>query len=111
MEGFRNKSSIGMTLKKIKADYILYIFIGILILWYLIFQYLPMGGLLLAFKDYNPSEGIMGSDFIGLSKEDCIQEGLEFEFIGDGDTVVEQYPSSNTYLQENGKVVLVCLDN
>lgn len=68
MEGFRNKSSIGMTLKKIKADYILYIFIGILILWYLIFQYLPMGGLLLAFKDYNPSEGIMGSDFIGLSK-------------------------------------------
>ncbi len=68
MEGFRSKSSIGMTLKKIKVDYVLYIFIGILILWYIIFQYLPMGGLLLAFKDYNPSEGIMGSDFIGLSK-------------------------------------------
>lgn len=54
---------------------------------------------------------IQVGNFIGLSKEDCIQEGLEFEFIGDGDKVVEQYPSSNTYLQENGKVVLVCLDN
>lgn len=68
MEGFRNKTNISNVFAKIRADYLLYIFIGILIVWYIVFQYLPMGGLLLAFKDYDPADGIMGSDFIGLSK-------------------------------------------
>ena len=68
MEGYRNKESFKKTLKKIRADYVLYIFIAILIVWYIVFQYLPMGGLILAFKDYDPAEGIMGSDFIGASK-------------------------------------------
>lgn len=68
MEGFRRKNSFKEILKKIRADYILYIFVGILMLWYVIFQYLPMGGLILAFKDYDPSQGIMNSDFIGGTK-------------------------------------------
>ena len=61
MEGFRRRQETKSVLRKLKQDYVLYIFIGILILWYIIFQYLPMGGLLLAFKDYDPSKGIMGS--------------------------------------------------
>lgn len=68
MEGFRKRTDTKLIFRKLKQDYVLYIFIGILILWYIIFQYLPMGGLLLAFKDYDPSRGIMGSDFIGASK-------------------------------------------
>lgn len=32
----------------------------------LIFKYFPMYGILLAFKDYNPLQGIMGSDWVGL---------------------------------------------
>lgn len=50
---------------------------------------------------------IQVNQFIGLTKEECQQEGLQFEFIGEGNRVIEQYPSANTYLQENGKVVLV----
>ncbi len=32
----------------------------------LIFRYIPMGGILIAFQDYNPIRGIMGSRWVGL---------------------------------------------
>ena len=81
MEGFRRRDSIKSVLKKIRQDYVLYIFIGILILWYIIFAYMPMGGLLLAFKEYDPALGIMGSDFIGASKfNDLMFKAYESQF-------------------------------
>lgn len=36
------------------------------IIWFIIFSYLPMGGLVLAFKDFKYSEGIFGSPWVGL---------------------------------------------
>ena len=36
------------------------------VIWFVIFCYIPMGGLILAFKDYKFSEGIFGSDWVGL---------------------------------------------
>lgn len=33
---------------------------------YLIFQYAPMGGLVIAFQNYKPFKGILGSKFVGL---------------------------------------------
>ena len=32
----------------------------------LIFKYMPMGGILIAFQDYNPFQGILGSELVGL---------------------------------------------
>ncbi len=32
----------------------------------LVFKYFPMYGILLAFKDYNPLRGIMGSEWVGV---------------------------------------------
>ena len=32
----------------------------------IIFKYIPMGGILIAFQDYNPFKGIMGSKWVGL---------------------------------------------
>ena len=32
----------------------------------LIFKYIPMGGVLIAFTDYNPFRGILGSDWVGF---------------------------------------------
>ena len=32
----------------------------------IIFRYIPMGGVLIAFQDYNPFKGILGSDFVGF---------------------------------------------
>ncbi len=36
------------------------------VIYLLLFKYLPMGGIVIAFKDYNFSEGILGSDWVGL---------------------------------------------
>ncbi len=36
------------------------------ILWLILFCYLPMGGLVLAFKRYNVQDGIFGSEFVGF---------------------------------------------
>ncbi|MGX6592303.1 carbohydrate ABC transporter membrane protein 1, CUT1 family (TC 3.A.1.1.-) [Cetobacterium ceti] len=45
----------------------LYLIILPFILWYMIFAYKPMYGLLIAFKDYSLFRGISGSDWVGLS--------------------------------------------
>ena len=37
-----------------------------LVVFLVVFAYLPMGGLLMAFEDYRPNKGIFGSDFVGF---------------------------------------------
>ena len=49
-----------------KKNYILYFMILPVVAYYLIFAYLPMYGVQLAFKDYSIREGIWGSQFVGL---------------------------------------------
>lgn len=44
----------------------LYIMMIPVIGYYLIFHYGPMYGAIIAFKDYSPMKGIMGSDWVGL---------------------------------------------
>ena len=40
-------------------------FIPVLV-WYIVFCYAPMYGAIIAFKDYSPSLGILGSKWVGL---------------------------------------------
>lgn len=49
-----------------KSDWQLYSLSLIPILVIFIFRYLPMGGLIIAFKNYKFSKGIFGSDWVGL---------------------------------------------
>ncbi|MBE5870373.1 MAG: sugar ABC transporter permease [Lachnospiraceae bacterium] len=54
-------------LKYIRQNWQLYLFFtlpGLLLT--IIFKYIPMGGILIAFEDYNPMQGILGSDWVGL---------------------------------------------
>lgn len=44
----------------------LYIMIAPVLVYYLVFQYAPMFGLQIAFKDYRPSMGILGSPWVGF---------------------------------------------
>lgn len=48
------------------------------LLWYLIFMYIPMYGLVLAFQDYSFSGGYFGSEFIGLDNFRILLEDPNF---------------------------------
>ena len=44
----------------------LYAILALPLLWLLLFRYLPMYGLQIAFKDFKPSRGIWGSPWVGM---------------------------------------------
>lgn len=52
--------------KQIKARWQIYLLLALPLLYLLIFSYGPMGGLYMAFTDYDMTKGIWGSDFVGL---------------------------------------------
>ena len=54
------------TLGSMKKDVWLYVFLVPFLAWYLIFAYKPMGGLLIAFKDYSLFTGMADSPWVGL---------------------------------------------
>lgn len=59
-------NSYNKILKALKRDkYLFLIFLPIFI-WYAVFMYLPMGGLIIAFKDFKPGAGLYGGDWVGL---------------------------------------------
>lgn len=53
-------------LKLVLSKYQLYLLILPALLYIIIFCYLPMYGVIIAFKDFNASLGIMGSNWVGL---------------------------------------------
>lgn len=52
--------------KDIKKNIWLYLLILPCILFIILFKYIPMGGIAIAFQDFNPLKGLFGSEFIGL---------------------------------------------
>jgi len=63
-------------LKTIKHDWRLYTLIIPIVLWYLMWQYKPMAGLLIAFKNYQPNLGVMGSNWVGFSNFQSLISGV-----------------------------------
>ena len=54
---------LGKDLKRYREAYILMLPV---VLFYLLFCYKPMYGIIIAFKDYSPGAGIWGSEWVGL---------------------------------------------
>ncbi|EKN65264.1 binding-protein-dependent transport systems inner membrane component [Neobacillus bataviensis LMG 21833] len=52
--------------KKIKKHWQLYFLVAIPLVFLIIFKYIPMAGIVIAFKDYSVVKGIAGSDWVGL---------------------------------------------
>lgn len=50
----------------IKRDKYLFLLILPAFIYYLTFNYLPMAGVVIAFKNYSPGKGIWGGDWVGL---------------------------------------------
>lgn len=59
----RKKMSIA---QRLWADKYLYLMLLPLVVWLAVFSYVPMGGILMAFKDYSARLGIWGSEWVGL---------------------------------------------
>lgn len=61
--------SMGQT---IKMDFMrnksLYVMIAPIVIFYIIFSYLPMYGAIIAFEDFKPQLGILGSQWVGLKQ-------------------------------------------
>lgn len=53
-------------LVNLKMDAALYIMLIPFVVWFLMFMYRPMAGLIIAFKDYNLYKGIAASEWVGL---------------------------------------------
>ena len=66
----KNKNTgegVGQRLKRdIRQNKYVYLMAVPVILFYICFCYLPMGGLLIAFQDYSPTKGIWGSKWVGF---------------------------------------------
>ncbi|RDW18834.1 ABC transporter permease [Oceanobacillus chungangensis] len=50
-----------------KNNFILYLFLAPAVVLVLIFNYIPMYGVTIAFKDFSPIKGIMGSEWVGFT--------------------------------------------
>ncbi|WP_154665857.1 ABC transporter permease subunit [Paenibacillus pinihumi] len=62
--------------------YQLYLMLLPCIVFFIIFSYIPMGGLILAFKDYQFNQGIFGSPWVGLTYfEMFFQDPLSLQII------------------------------
>ena len=48
------------------------------IIWYILFAYFPMGGLMLAFKEYKANLGILKSPFVGLQNYEYVFRDITF---------------------------------
>ena len=49
-------------------NYQLYLMLLPVAIYMILFNYIPMGGLVIAFKNYKPFKGIFGSDWVGLKQ-------------------------------------------
>lgn len=54
------------TWKQIKKNKMVYVMILPVIIYYLLFHYKPMYGIIIAFQDYSPRKGVFGSEWVGL---------------------------------------------
>jgi len=65
MKGTRSEG-ISKTWTQILADYDLYLMLLPVLAFFILFRYVPMGGIMIAFQDYNLVGGILGSPWVGL---------------------------------------------
>ncbi|MBQ2932038.1 MAG: sugar ABC transporter permease [Clostridia bacterium] len=60
------KTGLSRLIFAIKTEPTLYLMILPVIVWYILFHYKPLYGILMAFQDYSPGKGIWGSRWIGF---------------------------------------------
>ena len=65
--GVRKKVTFKPLVKDISKNWEMYLMILPAVIFFIIFSYIPMVGIIIAFKNYNIADGIFGSPWAGLS--------------------------------------------
>ncbi|MBM0065562.1 ABC transporter permease [Alkalicoccobacillus gibsonii] len=68
-------------LKNLKKNKLIYLMIAPGILYFLVYKYLPMYGLIIAFQDYKPYLGISGSPWVGFAHFERLFQDPDFWMI------------------------------
>jgi putative aldouronate transport system permease protein len=68
----------GLRFKKILSNYQLYLFLLPALIYFIVFHYLPMYGILIAFKDFVATKGILGSPWVGFKHFERFFESFQF---------------------------------
>lgn len=70
MKVFIKSKSKKIDVKFLKKDFLknrqIYIMMSLSVVYFLIFHYLPMFGIVMAFQDFNPAKGFLRSEWVGL---------------------------------------------
>ena len=67
-----------ITLKQLKSQKTLILLAIPFIIYVIIFCYVPLGGWLMAFQNYKPKLGLLGSDFVGFDKFKFLFSNVQF---------------------------------
>lgn len=62
------EQKVKITWKEVKRQKVLLLWSGIIVIYGIIFCYLPLGGWLMAFQNYRPKDGLLHSQFVGFAK-------------------------------------------
>jgi putative aldouronate transport system permease protein len=68
----------GLKLKKIFSNYQLYLFLLPALIYFIVFHYVPMYGVLIAFKDFVATKGIMESPWVGFKHFERFFDSYQF---------------------------------
>lgn len=80
MEKMKTKQPRKMnSMRMLKKNWICYLFILPMLIYVIIFSYVPMYGIQLAFKDYRVADGIWGSAWVGLKHFYTFFESYQFK--------------------------------
>jgi putative aldouronate transport system permease protein len=75
-EGSNTKNTL---LKKVKNSWQLYVIFFLPLVYIIVFHYIPMYGVTIAFKNFNPVQGILGSPWIGFDHFVRFFQSYEFK--------------------------------
>ena len=67
VQAYYEKHHWKITLKRMLKDWRLYVMLLPLVIVFILWRYLPMYGLAIAFRDYDAGKGILDSNFVGLA--------------------------------------------
>ncbi len=74
----KNRTKL-FSMRMLKKTWVCYLFILPMVLYVLLFNYVPMYGIQLAFKDYRASDGIWGSAWVGMKHFQTFFDSWQFK--------------------------------